>query len=111
MYRRRFSIWLKGFLRRGTLPAVPLTILLAGLVGLLGGYGSLGFTWLINSVEAASVDRVLVGMEANRLWLVMLCASPAIGLLVVAWLTRRLVGLLLRSDVMRRYRIEMLRRR
>ncbi|MCP4249845.1 MAG: chloride channel protein, partial [bacterium] len=94
MSLRRVQDWILSHLSRGTLPAVPLTILLAGAVGVVAGYGSVLFTSLIHWVQTWSVDPVvergyvLAGYRFSP-WLLLLCAVPALGLLAVSWFTRR----------------------
>lgn len=66
----------------------PWIILLAGVVGLLGGYGAVGFTWLIETVGSLTLEPVL-GMTHPYTRMFGLFGVPAAGLLLVAWLTRR----------------------
>ena len=57
------------------------------MIGVSGGYGSVLFTWLIHTVSAWSVEPLLsTSLPAGR-WLLWIC--PALGLLVVAWFTRK----------------------
>ncbi len=83
--------WVMDRLRLQTVPAVPVTIALAGVVGVLGGYGAVLFTFLIEFITrwtiAPIVDR---GMEPGQgMWFGALCIVPALGLLAVSWFTRR----------------------
>jgi H+/Cl- antiporter ClcA len=80
---------LRSWLRRGAIPAGPLTIILAGFVGILGGLGAALFTELIASVSRLSVEPLLAKSLVDPVWKIGLCASPALGLLAVAWFTRR----------------------
>ncbi len=71
------------------MPAAPLTIMLAGIVGVAGGYGAILFTLIIESVSQATVENVLQASVRNWQWLLLLAFVPALGLLAVSWLTRR----------------------
>jgi len=71
------------------MPAVPLMIILACLIGVLGGYGAALFTLLIELVSKWTVEPVVALSEGHRAWLLVLLAVPAAGLLLVAWFTRR----------------------
>ncbi len=66
-----------------------MVILLACVIGLLAGYGAVLFTLLIDSVTDYVVRPVLhVSQESPQFrWL--LGPIPALGLLLVAWFTRR----------------------
>ena len=76
-------------LRPGRIPTVPLTIILAGFIGVLGGYGAILFLMIIEAVQHWTVDWVLELVPGGKVWLVVLCAVPALGLLAVSWFTRR----------------------
>jgi len=86
--------WILSRLGRGVLPATPLTIILAGIVGVAGGYGSVLLTLLIHWVQSWSVDPVMqhgyvdTGYHFSA-WLILLFVVPSIGLAAVAWFTRR----------------------
>jgi len=71
------------------IPVVPLTIGLACAIGVLGGYGSILFTLLIDLVTDWTVRPIVQASVANRWWLSVLWAVPAVGLLLVSWFTRR----------------------
>lgn len=75
--------------RQRELPAGALTVVLAGIVGVLAGLGAVGFTLLINFVTRWSVSPIISLAAENRGWLLLLCAVPAAGLVAVSWLTRR----------------------
>ena len=74
---------------RGFVPAMWLTIGLAGLIGVAAGYGATLFTVLIHTVSELTVVRVLVQAETQPAWLWLLCLTPAAGLLLVSWFTQR----------------------
>jgi len=82
---------LLSLLDRGAIPAAPLTILLACAIGILAGYGSILFTWLIDTVTDSTLrPPIWIAEHRDRFWgLVLLGAAPAAGLLVVSWMTRR----------------------
>ena len=85
----RVRTWLSPVLRRGTIPATPLTIILAGAVGILAGYGAALFSWLIESVTAWTVVPAVRLAEAHVAGAVVLGLTPALGLLFVSWFTRQ----------------------
>ncbi len=89
MSLRSVQDWLLGHLTRGALPATPLTIVLAGIVGVLAGYGSVLFTHLIHWVQSISVDPVLELAAYTPAYRTLLIFVPALGLLAVAWFTRK----------------------
>ena len=66
-----------------------MTMLLAIVIGVLGGYGSVLFTLLIDSVSRWTVEPIVQASTANPAWLAALWTVPALGLLVVSWFTRR----------------------
>lgn len=83
---------------RGALPGGTLTILLAAAIGLLAGFGAALFSWIIETVTHATYglanDRrtnllMLSDPPAHLFWMAALVASPALGMLLVSWLTRR----------------------
>ncbi len=73
----------------GRIPPAPVTIALATVIGILGGYGSILFTFLIETVQHWTLEPVLALCEKNLLWLAVLCAVPALGLVAVSWFTQR----------------------
>lgn len=75
--------------RRGSVPTVPLTVVLAAIVGVLAGYGSVFFTELIYGVSSQSVFRVLDWAGDDNVRRIALIFVPALGLLAVAWFTQR----------------------
>ena len=87
-FRSILSSWTKRLPRR-RVPAVPLTIALAALIGAAGGYGAVLFTLLINLVTNWTVHPVVQWSIDNRLWLLLLGIVPALGLVAVSWFTRR----------------------
>ena len=81
--------WLKSSGRRAKVPAVPMTIILACVVGIFGGFGAAIFSYLIESVTHWTVEPVVELCYSSRAWLALLWAVPALGLVIVAWFTRR----------------------
>ena len=77
------------YLQRGLLPALPLTITLAAIVGVLAGYGAVIFSWLIELFNDLTVQPILAQVGKHPLWWLALAATPAVGLLAVSWITRR----------------------
>jgi CIC family chloride channel protein len=84
-----FHNWILRHIQRGKIPAGALTVILAGVIGVLGGYGAVFFTFLIDTVSSWSVEPVLKFSGDNKAWLGVLCVVPALGLLLVSWFTRR----------------------
>jgi CIC family chloride channel protein len=76
-------------LRLNRIPAAPMTIILAGIIGILGGYGAILFLFIIGTVRHLTVDQVLLQASEHSWWLILLCLLPGLGLVVVAWFTRR----------------------
>ena len=83
---------------RGAVPGGTLTIFLSAVIGLLAGLGAVLFSWIIETVTHAtyglandqrSDPLMLSNPPLHLFWIAMLIASPAIGLLLVSWLTRR----------------------
>ena len=86
---KRFFDSIRNRLPGGRIPAGPLTIALACIVGLLGGYGAVLFTFLIDLVTRWTVEPFVQLSATNRVWLGVLWIVPALGLLLVCWFTRR----------------------
>lgn len=80
--------WLALNLKRGTIPAQPLTIFLAGLVGVLAGYSSIFLSVMIHTVEKWTLRPCMDLAQTNPLGLVGLIIVPIIGLMIVSWYTR-----------------------
>ena len=76
-------------LSRRRIPPVPLTIGLACVIGVLGGYGAVFFTFLIQFISRWTVEPIVQAGATNSAWLALLWTVPALGLLVVSWFTRR----------------------
>ncbi|MGI9427886.1 MAG: chloride channel protein, partial [Bythopirellula sp.] len=85
----RTGNWLLVLLRRVGISGATLTVLLAGLVGILAGFGAALFTWLIEMVSASTLESGLVAAASAPVWYGTLVAIPAFGLLAVSWFTRR----------------------
>jgi CIC family chloride channel protein len=62
---------------------------MAGGIGALAGCGAALFSWLIDVVTQLSTVQVLLWAAGDRWRLLGLTAVPAVGLLLVAWITRR----------------------
>ena len=84
----KLADWLSGMSRRGGIPAMPLTIFLAGCVGILGGYGAVLFTHLIEFITGHTLEPAVQLAESHPVWLILLCMIPPLGLMGVAWFTR-----------------------
>lgn len=74
---------------RGAIPGGTLTIVLAGVVGLLGGFGAVLFTEIIDAVTHWTYGGANELVVRSPWWRLGILVSPAIGLLAVCWLTRR----------------------
>lgn len=81
--------WLREPGRRTRLPPTPTAIALACAIGILGGCGAVVFTLLIESVTHWSVEPLVRASRENAWWLAALWTVPALGLVAVAWFTRR----------------------
>jgi len=80
---------LPGQLSGRRVPPVGLTIALACVIGVLGGYGAVLFTLLIDLVTEWTVVPIVELGKASWAWLAGLLFVSAFGLLVVCWFTRR----------------------
>ena len=78
-----------GVLHRGLLPGGTLTIVLAGIIGLLAGFGAVLFGVVIETVREFTFGAANDWRGGNGWWNAGLLVSPALGLLTVAWLTRK----------------------
>lgn len=58
-------------------------------VGLLAGCGAAGFTWWIHSVRDLTVGWLSQATVEKPIFILGVLLSPAIGVMFVAWLTRR----------------------
>ncbi|MEW4452310.1 chloride channel protein [Bremerella sp. JC817] len=81
--------WLAVHLKRGTIPAQPLTIFLAGLVGVMAGYSSIFMTFLIGWIQDYTILPCMQLAETNWLGLIGLVLCPVLGLVIVSWYTRK----------------------
>ncbi len=73
---------------RGSIPAAPLTIILACVIGVAAGFGAIVFTHLIVTVGDWTV-RPALEASGGFYGKIALVLSPALGLLLVSWFTRR----------------------
>lgn len=80
---------LLGWVPRGRVPATSITILLACLIGVLGGYGAVFFTFLIHFVQRWTLEPFLHLTTMSQWWWLAVAVVPALGLLAVSWFTRR----------------------
>lgn len=85
-FRKTITEWSKVLQKRD---ALSLTVVLSVFIGLLAGLGAAIFTVLIETVSDYTVGATMTLRESQGGWQVLLCLWPAIGLLVVSWLTRR----------------------
>ncbi len=51
--------WVQAILQWARISGSTLTVILAGVVGILAGVGAVIFTWLIDTVSAYSVESAL----------------------------------------------------
>lgn len=89
----RFATSIRPLIDRGTVPGGTLTILLAGVVGLLAGFGAAIFGYLIEGITDLTYGLAAhSGAEASgataAAWTAVIVLSPPLGLLLVAWATR-----------------------
>lgn len=80
--------WIFQRLRRGTIPAAPLTIVLAAIAGVLTGYGSVAFAYLFELIREQTVTRFVRWSEVSIGGYALLVLSPMAGIMFVAWFTR-----------------------
>ncbi|MBD15952.1 MAG: hypothetical protein CMJ72_12450 [Planctomycetaceae bacterium] len=83
LFQRLMTRW-----ERTAIPSGTLMIFLAGGVGILAGFGAAAFTWLIHNASALTVENVLTAAGQNGPWILALMLVPALGLLLVSWITR-----------------------
>lgn len=81
--------WFRAWRLRGFVPGGTLTIILAGLVGLLAGFGAAFFGYLIEGIGESTFLAANHARLESPWWNIPLIASPALAMLFVAWLTRR----------------------
>ena len=67
----------------------PLTISLSCLIGVAAGYGAVIFNMLIASIGRFSVQQAYALAVSTWTFWLLLAVTPAIGLFLVAWMTRR----------------------
>ena len=79
---------LLGRVPRGKIPAGPVTIFLACVIGVLGGYGAVCFTFLIHWVSHWTIELAAGASVHQPAFQGMLILVPALGLLAVSWFTR-----------------------
>ncbi len=81
--------WFRAWRLRGFVPGGTLTIILAGLVGLLAGFGAAFFGYLIEGIGESTYLAANHARLDSPWWNLPLIASPALAMLFVSWLTRR----------------------
>lgn len=72
----------------GKMSVTPKVVVLAGIVGVAAGYGAVLFSMLIEFITNCTVAP-FIRHNGNWLLPVALSVVPALGVLVVAWFTRR----------------------
>ena len=87
--RDRFLQRLGNWLRRGPISGTPLTIILSCVIGIAAGYGAILFNILIRSISTWSVREAYAAASSLWFYWLLLAIIPAIGLLIVSWITRR----------------------
>jgi len=87
-YDNRLLQRLGNWVRSGPISGTPLTILLACLIGIGAGYGAILFNELIRLISTFSVETVYDATSSTWMFWILLSAIPAIGLLVVSFITR-----------------------
>lgn len=73
---------------RGALSGGTLTVILAGFIGLLAGFGAVLFTLIIESITHATYGGAGNHMDESPWWAGVLVLSPVLGLFLVNWMTR-----------------------
>lgn len=80
--------WWFALTARGAVEGQALVILLAGICGLLGGYGSVLFTLIIHFFTEWTYGWANDLALLNPWWKLAILLSPALGLWLVAYITR-----------------------
>ncbi|MCO6457977.1 MAG: chloride channel protein [Pirellulaceae bacterium] len=75
--------------RRGAVPAVWLTIFLAACIGILAALGAVLFSFLIEFFTSVTLRPALALTTRGPWGWLAVALVPALGLLIVAWFTRR----------------------
>ncbi|MGI9455247.1 MAG: chloride channel protein, partial [Aeoliella sp.] len=74
--------------RRGSIEGNTLVIMLAAGIGVLAGYGAVLFTAIIHLVTESTYGLANNLSGSSPVWTLALIVSPALGLLLVAYITR-----------------------
>ncbi len=82
------ATWCSAFTRRGSIEGSTLVILLAACIGVLAGWAAVLFTTIIHAVTEQTYGLANDLREETSLWTLALIVSPALGLLLVSYLTR-----------------------
>ncbi len=84
--------WLRGWFDlanyRGTVPGDSLTITMAAIVGILAGYASVLFGYIIEGVTEFTYGAANHARVDNTWWNIALIASPALAMVLVSWITK-----------------------
>ncbi len=86
---RRFHQSILDRLGRGRIPTAPLVIVLACMIGVAAGYCAMFFTWLIELVSSGTIESIYGRTASQWTYWLLLAATPAVGLWLVSWITRR----------------------
>ncbi|MEK6249159.1 MAG: chloride channel protein, partial [Planctomycetales bacterium] len=85
----RFCQGLLAWVSSGRDTNVTLAIFLSCLIGVGAGYGAVLFNWLIRTISYWSIELAYDNSSSQWGFWLLLAVTPAIGLLVVSWITRR----------------------
>lgn len=84
----RLSHWWKQLSQRGAIESQALVIGLAVVCGVLAGYGSVLFTLIIDGVTDSTYGYASHLAASQPWWKLAVIVSPAVGLLIVSYITR-----------------------
>ncbi len=63
--------------------------ILACFIGIIAGYGAVLFTWLIHTIDHFAIGSVMNLVSQDPRYRLLIIFVPTVGLLLVAWFTRR----------------------
>ena len=86
--RQSFASWSTFLSHRGLVEGNTLVIVLAACIGVLAGYGAVFFSAFIRSITDWTYGAAVNQADGSFLWVAAIIASPVIGLLIAAYLTR-----------------------
>ena len=86
---RQFKSRLISLVPRRSVPTLPLTLALSGLIGMTAGVGATLFTLLIEFVSTHTVERFVNAANGQSVYWLAVIVCPALGMLFAVIWTRR----------------------